>query len=354
MRSSLDTVTLTVQEALEGDAMHNQSERSLLEQVVDAFEKIDKILGAVAVLVAAWTLSSGNRMLSYASVLVAYALFSVFLWRVVTQQSIIKSTILSIKPLQEKHVYRYSKMQRIVAGVALGFSTVLTIGWLVLPNVSKPAQITTKVTPAVGQGQVPAVSRSTGPRFAAEELNFDICIYGEPKAVPGETWHLVRNQSWFERAKALFGADKSPATISVLLLSPDPTVVEQLSLEIRNYAGPVSKDELQFYETPGCGRGAAPVPVAMFKPVLLNPLSSHYALVSNTETVQFPYSLGANEALVIMIPIMPNQPGGSFTLQLTARVVTYSGATLEIESRPLTYHSVYISSQDLTGKVRQK
>jgi tetratricopeptide (TPR) repeat protein len=110
--------------------MAEEGKASLLEAIADTFEKVDKYVGIIAAIIAALTFSQGNRIVSYAFVVIGYVLIALFLWRVITQKSVVKRLIPTPRPLPEKREYSYSRSQRWIAGIALAVLTLFSSGWV--------------------------------------------------------------------------------------------------------------------------------------------------------------------------------------------------------------------------------
>jgi tetratricopeptide (TPR) repeat protein len=110
--------------------MVEEGKASLLDTVADIFEKVDKYVAIIAAIIAALTFSQGNRIISYAFVIIGYALIASFLWRVMTQRSMIRRVIATIRPLPEKRGYRYLRSQRWIAGIALVILALFSFGWV--------------------------------------------------------------------------------------------------------------------------------------------------------------------------------------------------------------------------------
>lgn len=53
-----------------------------------------------------------------------------FLWRVITQKSVVRRAIATVRPLPEKREYVYSRSQRRIAGIALVILTLFSLGWV--------------------------------------------------------------------------------------------------------------------------------------------------------------------------------------------------------------------------------
>jgi len=110
--------------------MAEEGKVSLPETIADVFEKVDKYAGIIAAIIAALTFSQGNRFASYAFVVIGYVLMASFLWRVMTQRSVVRRAIATVRPLLEKREYRYPRSQRWIAGIALVVLTLFSFGWV--------------------------------------------------------------------------------------------------------------------------------------------------------------------------------------------------------------------------------
>jgi tetratricopeptide (TPR) repeat protein len=110
--------------------MAAEERASPLETIADIFEKVDKYAGIIAAIIAALTFSQGNRVVSYAFVIIGYALMALFLWRVMTQRSVVRRVIATVRPLPEKREYVYPRSQRWVTGIALVVLTLFSFGWV--------------------------------------------------------------------------------------------------------------------------------------------------------------------------------------------------------------------------------
>jgi tetratricopeptide (TPR) repeat protein len=110
--------------------MAEERKASPLEAIADIFEKVDKYVGIIAAVIAALTFSQGNRIVSYAFVIVGWFLIASFLWRVIAQKSVVKRLIPTRRPLPEKREYVYSRSQRWIAGTALFVLTLFSFGWV--------------------------------------------------------------------------------------------------------------------------------------------------------------------------------------------------------------------------------
>ena len=95
-----------------------------------SLEKLDKYASIIAAIIAVLAFSQGNRIVSYAFIIIGYVLMASFLWRVMAQKTVVKRVIRTCRTLPEKRRYRYSRSQRWMAGIALAVLTLFSFGWV--------------------------------------------------------------------------------------------------------------------------------------------------------------------------------------------------------------------------------
>ena len=100
---------------------------SLAKQIIDFLEKWDKLAGLIAVIVAALT-TEQEPWLSYALVIVGWILIAQWLWRAITERSMIAEILLPKDRVITKPTH--SDKQRLAAKIALFIVTVAAFGWL--------------------------------------------------------------------------------------------------------------------------------------------------------------------------------------------------------------------------------
>src|SRR5215213_1891727 len=109
--------------------MASSNKREILDGVLEIFERLSKYVGILSGIIAALTFASGNRIISYAFVIVGYILISQFLWKVSHDKSIPEHSFY-ISKNETKSSYTYSPKQRYTAQVGLVGLTIFCFSWI--------------------------------------------------------------------------------------------------------------------------------------------------------------------------------------------------------------------------------
>lgn len=132
------------------------NDRNPSPHLLDIFEKVDKYAAIVAALVSAATFAGGNRIVSFAFILVACALVDAWLWRIANTRTT-SGLLVGGKPVTR---YTYPPYQRALLLCAAGLVTAAGLSWTIYHLVVDPPAFEKAVTEGVQMNLVERIQET--------------------------------------------------------------------------------------------------------------------------------------------------------------------------------------------------